>query len=387
MARPDLGDGFSTKQIIKSIKVTKAQVSNFKATLSKPTIPLSIFGDIKTINITKEMLYWYPWIDNIKHKNVYLSLNLRWGPNGEYPSPPPPGYDYYISHGDSLMFGWPEHVINNVDGKIIHLTGALILDSFDTDRIQYVPHNTAHKRIRGVAITDIDKDIQFKTSALTNRVTQSKAIIFAALMSILREKNCVASLHHDLHNTKNIHSWKPSGNSTCDYYLNLFKEQWTDKKILLPQDDQVTWSCNNSAYRTAALNFTQESYHYSYMVKNGCGYTEPGPFVTEKTWKCLMSATAFISVGQAYVYQWFKQLGLQFNYGELDLSFDNDAGNLTRIEKIVNLIQSLTQWSAHDLYEMTYESTLHNFEHVQSQKFWDICEESNTETYKLLNNL
>jgi hypothetical protein len=100
-----------------------------------------------------------------------------------------------------------------------------------------------------------------------------------------------------------------------------------------------------------------------------------------------MSATAFISVGQAYVYQWFKQLGLQFNYGELDLSFDDDAGNLTRMEKIVNLIQSLTQWSAQDLYQMTYESTQHNFEHVQSQKFWDICEKSNAETYKLLGNL
>ena len=212
-------------------------MSNFKAKISKSTIPLTVFGDIRTLNITKEMLYWYPWIDTIKNKNVYLLLNLRWGPNGEYPPPPPPGYDYYISHGDSLMFGWPEHVINNVDGKIIHLTGALIPDSFDTDRIQYIPHNTAHKRIRGVAVTDIDKNIQFKASALTNRVTQSKAIIFSALMHVLGEKHVVASLHHNLQSDKNTHDWKSSGNSTCDHYLNLFREQWTDKKILLPQDD------------------------------------------------------------------------------------------------------------------------------------------------------
>ena len=362
-------------------------MSNFKAKTSKPTIPLSLFGDIRTINITDEILYWYPWIDNIKNKNIYLSLNLQWGPNGELPGPPPTGYDYYISHGDSLMFGWPESVIDKIDGKIIHLTGALILDSFDTDRIQYVSHNTAHKRIRGIAVADITKNIQYKASALTNRVTQSKAIIFSALMDVLGEKNFIASLHHDLQSDKNTHNWEISGNATCDYYLKLFKEQWVGKTISLPHDDQVTWSYNNSAYQAAALNFTQESYHYSYMINNGRGYVEPGPFVTEKTWKCLKSATAFIPVGQVQVYHWFKQLGLQFDYGELDLSFDNDPGNLTRLEKIVNLIKTLEQWSAQDLYEMTYESTQHNFEHVQSQKFWNICEESNTETYKLLNNL
>ena len=362
-------------------------MSNFKAKVSSPTIPLSVFGDIRTIDITKEILYWYPWIDNIRNKNIYLALNLQWGANGEYPPAPPPGYDYYISFGDSLMFGWPEHVIDSVDGKIIHLTGSLISDSFDTDRIQYVPHNTAHKRIRGIATTNITKDILYKASALTNRVTQSKAIIFAALMSMLGEKDFVASLHHDLYSDKNTHNWSASGNSTCDYYLNLFKEQWSDKKLSLPHDDQVTWSYNNSAYQSAALNFTQESYHYSYMTKNGRGYVEPGPFVTEKTWKCLMSATAFIPVGQVHTYYWFKQLGLQFDYGELDLSFDNDPGNLTRLEKIVNLIKTLEQWSAQDLYEMTQASTQHNFEHVQSQKFWDICEASNAQTYKLLENL
>jgi len=80
-------------------------------------------------------------------------------------------------------------------------------------------------------------------------------------------------------------------------------------------------------------------------------------------------------------------LGLKFDYGELDLEFDNDAGNLTRLEKIVELIKSLQQWSAHDLYEMTLDSTLHNRELVTSTRFWDICEASNESVYKILKGL
>ena len=81
------------------------------------------------------------------------------------------------------------------------------------------------------------------------------------------------------------------------------------------------------------------------------------------------------------------QLGLKFDYGELDLDFDNEEGNLTRLEQIIDLIQSLRYWSAQDLYEMTLESTLHNHDLVTSQKFWDVCEQSNTHVYKILKGL
>jgi hypothetical protein len=167
----------------------------------------------------------------------------------------------------------------------------------------------------------------------------------------------------------------------------MFKDQWLGKKISLPSDNNIDHSYRNSAYQTAALNFTMESYFYSFMDNGTRSYVEPGPFVTEKTWKCLLSRTAFIPVGQMHTYKWFRQLGLKFNYGELDLDFDNEKGNLTRLEQIVNLIKSLQYWSAQDLYEMTLESTLHNHDLVTSQKFWDVCEQSNTHVYKILKGL
>ena len=119
----------------------------------------------------------------------------------------------------------------------------------------------------------------------------------------------------------------------------------------------------------------------------GHGYIEPGPFVTEKTWKCIISSTAFIPVGQMYTYHWLNTLGLKFDYGELNLDFDNDPGNLTRLEKIVKLIESLQSWSAPDLYEMTRLSTEYNAEYVTSKEFWNTCERTNESVYQLLGSL
>jgi hypothetical protein len=354
-----------------------------------PYIPLQINSSLNDLTITDEVLYWYPWIANLKNKNTYLQLQAQWKLNGDLPDSPPPGYDYYITSGDSLMYQLPEKISQSVDGKIIHLIHSMRMDAKDTDQIQFLTYNQAHRRIAKIPRpVNISKDIKYKTSALTNRVTQSKAIIFSALTSLLNAQDFVGSLNHAHVALKNIHNWEMSGNAVCDKHTKNFVDNWLDKKVTLPNDDGIEGSYNNSAYLNSALNFTQESYHYSYMVgNNGKGYIEPGPFVTEKTWKCLVSKTAFIPVGQMYIYHWLKTLGLKFDYGELNLDFDNDSGNLTRLEKIVNLIDSLNQWSAQDLYEMTYESTQHNFEHVQSQSFWNICEKSNTETYNLLNNL
>jgi hypothetical protein len=354
-----------------------------------PYIPVAVNGPIQDIKITDEILYWYPWIVNLKNKNTYLHLHAAWKLNGDLPDTPPSGYDYYITSGDSLMYKWPEKISKSVNGKIIHLISSMRMDAVNTDQIKFITYNHAHRRITRIPRpVVISKNIKYKASALTNRVTQSKAIVFSALTSCLSKQDFVGSLNYNHNLLKNVHNWEMSGNAMCDKHTKNFIDNWLDKKVIMPNDDQIEGSYNNPAYLNSALNFTQESYHYSYMADStGHGYIEPGPFVTEKTWKCLVSKTAFIPVGQMFIYHWLKMLGLKFEYGELDLDFDNDPGNLTRLEKIINLIESLYKWSAMDLYEMTRASTEYNYDYVQSQDFWNFCEYSNTETYNYLANL
>lgn len=352
-----------------------------------PYFPSKVNSAVKDLEITDELLYWYPWIPDLKNKNTYLFLQQEWGANG-YPTLPPDGYDYYITSGDSLMFGLPEYMVTKLSGQVVQLTGCMMPDNVDGKNFRYVTHNTAHKRVnRYRRLDNFTKNISYKASALGTRVTQSKAIVFAALMHYLGQENCAIGLPNDTIEAKNVHHWQNTSNPVCDHFLKMFFEQHAGKKYFLADDDLNLHGYNNSAYRQSALNFTQESYHYSFTATEKGNFIQPGPFITEKTWKCIISSTAFISVGQCYVYRWLKSLGLEFDYGPLNLDFDEDPGNLTRLEKIVALIESLQAWSAADLYEMTRESTQHNSEYVQSKEFWQRCEDSNAETYKLLTNL
>ena len=102
----------------------------------------------------------------------------------------------------------------------------------------------------------------------------------------------------------------------------------------------------------------------------------PGPFLTEKTLKCLVGGTAFIAVGQYNTYASLEKLGLVFQYG-LDLSWDRDPGNLTRMKAIVDLIQHISKYTAKELFEITAKSTEHNKSMVWSGEFGQRCQTHN----------
>jgi hypothetical protein len=88
-------------------------------------------------------------------------------------------------------------------------------------------------------------------------------------------------------------------------------------------------------------------------------------------------------VGQFRTYEWFKLAGFKFDYG-IDLSFDQDPGNVTRLAKIVDLIQDLSNHSAQDLFEMSRPSGQHNHAMLFSGEFFDFCETSNASNLSLL---
>jgi hypothetical protein len=136
----------------------------------------------------------------------------------------------------------------------------------------------------------------------------------------------------------------------------------------------------NPFYLDAAIHFTNESTHYSLMHDEYGQYIRPGPGLSEKTYKCLVAGTPFISVAQFDVYRSFAELGFQFDYGSIDLSWDQDPGNISRMVKIIELIQQLEMMSVADIVESTKDSTEHNLDHVWSGKFKKICENKNLHT-------
>lgn len=361
-----------------------------------PSIPKAVKGPVSNIVLDADTLYWYPWLQNIKTTDTYVHLAASWPTQtrSDWPECPPSGYRNYIVSGDSLMIGWANVLARNLDGNIIQLFQSIIPADFPSYGCHYHVYNTAHLRIGRLAQhldiksqSEIPKNIRFKASALTHRITQSKIIVFAALQDLLSDQDLVVSLRNHVIDQKNVHGWGSTPNAVCNHYIERFRSCWQGTEIELPWDDGCSWSCNNPAYHEAALNFTQESYHYSLDGAPGHGYMRPGPFLTEKTWKCLLSETAFIPVGQYHSYHWLKRLGLEFDYGELDLSFDEQPGDLDRLEKIVSLIDSLNNFTADEIFEMTRSSTLHNRQWISSGDFYDLCEKDNQEFYDFLDSL
>jgi hypothetical protein len=143
---------------------------------------------------------------------------------------------------------------------------------------------------------------------------------------------------------------------------------------------------HHPAYQCCAINVTNESFYNSDgWDTNGRSFTYAGPFLTEKTLKCLLGETAFIANGQFQTYSTLRSLGFEFDYN-LDLSYDNIKPDLDRLIAIFGLIQSLQSMDTMEIFENTRGSCLHNKEHVLSGKFYSISEKINQETVQYIYN-
>ena len=317
-------------------------------------------------------------------------FNLHW--DWHRPDVIPKGYDYYIVHfhHEHIDFEWLEK--QQVDKKII------VLMDFNTYPNSKWPPNCIplrwiywHHALRQMIElfgTEYNKNIKYKASAFCNRITQSKLVTTTALLETLDKDELLVSVSDWLEN-KNVHNWQLTGNRVIDALTSTFRKKYMGK--LVKMDDftneqnyhHVTANPSQIAYQEASLHFTNESFHYSQMHDQ----VVPGPMLTEKTFKCLLGGTAFITVGQFDVYRSLEQLGMHFNYGELDLSFDNDPGNLSRLESIVKLVYNLTNYTADELYGMTKDSSEHNQKLVTTGEFFHNCQINNLQTLEQIKSI
>jgi hypothetical protein len=226
-------------------------------------------------------------------------------------------------------------------------------------------------------------NIKYKASTICNRVTQSKMLIFTALIEYLDRKHILVKLGNWIEE-KNVHNWQSTGNELLDELTEIFKTRYQGTTIDIDnfnnKDDNFQTITSNPwqpVLMESALHFVGESYHYSLMQHNGVNMIMPGPALSEKTFKCLVSGTPFVPVAQFECYQQLSNLGLEFDYGDLDLSWDQDPGNLSRLAGAVKMIQSLKNFTIDDLVSMTKDSTDHNTDFIWSREFSNKCKNHN----------
>jgi len=333
----------------------------------------------------------YEWIEQFANKNIYYALFLGWQ-EADLLS----GYDYYIVsfHREAVDLNWIKQQAKQVNAPIIVLHDG---SHYNTriSGVTFLPFYYWHfqldkmQKLFGNAFT---KNIKYKTSAFCNRITQSKLYVFTALAKYINENDRLITLSNWLE-TKNIHNGEYTGNIVLDSLYEEFEQHWLGKELKIDNFNNntdniqiITGNPDQSAYQECAVHFTNESFHYSFMMDDYIPYTYPGPFITEKTLKCLLGATGFVPVGQFETYKTLSSLGLNFDY-EFDTSFDNDSGNLTRLESIVKLIQQFSDMDIDQIFNATKESGEYNQQQIINGTFFKNCDKVNAQSIETLHQL
>lgn len=330
------------------------------------------------------------WINELGI-DVFAALFLRWPSHQQYKMPQ--GHDLYIVSFNLEPFDvdWVMEECARHDAPVIVLNEGLAYDFPLPPNVHFFPFVTWHLQLqRMLEFHPVPKKIhripRYKASAVCNRVTQSKVWVFTALMQYLASDDCLIKLSKWIE-PKNVHSWQPTGDAVLDELTEVFRRDWLGQTLDIDdwneiQDNNERTNSNpwQPSYINSALCFTNESYHYSFMQDQWGSAVRPGPNISEKTLKPLLAGCAFIAVGQHNTHGALTQLGFQFDYCDLDLSWDNDPGNVTRFRGIVELIRSLEELSAADIYAATKLSSDHNQDHILSGRFEEICTAKNEKT-------
>jgi hypothetical protein len=295
----------------------------------------------------------------------------------------PPGYAAYVIKTEGPNVEWAEQQAQLVDAPIFYCCLPKDYGTFDhLPNVHFVPVIEWHYQFEimsQVYGATVNKTINHKVSALCHRGTQSKIVVLSALAQHIGLEQCLVSLHNI--RDDEVHHWQPTKNHIIDQHTQYFIENFLDKTIKIDQfsnkDLTQVHDFHHPAYENSAININNESFHYSYMhTTDQKERINPGPFITEKTLKCLLAETAFINNGQFDVYATLTSLGFEFDYG-LDLNYDSDSGNLSRLAGVLELIKSLSQYSSEELYLRTRHSCLHNKEHIMSGKFYKLAQAVN----------
>jgi hypothetical protein len=330
----------------------------------------------------------YQWLKNL-HGKVFCRLFDQWPNRSENPDLPD-AYDLYVVsfHLEPIDVEWIDTISSQTTKPIIVLG-----ESFDglypfAENVHAKNYVYWHRQIEKAQswfqLEDRPmKAPALKTSALCHRVTLSKAIIVVALLENM-PNDCMVKLSTWIEH-KNIDQ-KKLNVADLDGLIETFWHKYAGKEISIDNFEDIQNA--NQSYtmnpwvpylQNVAIHFTNETFNYSLMHDGKREVILPGPFLTEKTLKCLLAGKSFIPVGQYNTYSSLKQLGLEFDY-PFDITWDADPGNLSRLKSIVDLIKWFKNYTADEIHQMVSTSSQHNLDHVWSGNFSRRCHEINQRT-------
>jgi hypothetical protein len=302
---------------------------------------------------------------------IWLGLNLQW-PSFNLPNT---HSIYLISwHTEYMDIKWMIEQCKKVyPAQVICVTDWYCdLSHFGLDNLVCISVDTIHKQLQllcskfGIAKNPTLP--KYKISSLSARFSQYKKFITAYLMGTVPHNDMILTWHNWIAKTQDLHE-HPLG---IDHLDSLDFSLLNDRILLNFNDDfdlsknapisNGNWQCD--PFVDTMVNLTNESYHYSLTTFDGnTFFNNPGPYLTEKTWKPLLAGRPFLVIGQFQSYQRLRNCGLSTQFG-FDVEYDNDPGDLTRIGKIFKVLDEINSLSIQELFDRSEKTCRHNLDFI-----------------------
>ena len=328
---------------------------------------------------TQQVLYWLPELKK-DFGQTFCFFNLQW-PDDNVISTIPKNMDTYVLHFGSEYVDWrwlnlfcktfPTRrvVLISPYNCALYAEPNLILIQFE-----FWPHILKwYQKETVMPIPQFETKTK-KISALANRVSQFRAYVCAYLHQNWDNEDYIISWQGVVNKQKDLYLLNPTGNNKIDSIIDYIKSTFFDLKIK-PTSDFINNPLDNlfydwSAYTDCVINCSNESINNSFQQTDQVSHIVPGPYLTEKTWKCLLSGTSLLPVGQYKTYDSLSKHGFKFDY-PWDCKFDQLSGDIDRICEILNCLDQIKNMPLDFLKLSTNESNQHNRDYILSGNYFE----------------
>lgn len=252
---------------------------------------------------------------------------------------------HFIVLGDMWLYDFPTpHNLEFVEYRFAYCEMAQFLELFRD------------------AVTPVkNKKYKYKFSSLSHRVRQFRAVMTAKLLTMAKHESLI-SWHNENNSTSGIHEYLIESVKNMAYFKDLdwsflhttiTPDEWNGTKNDLPH---FILDPRYPAYNEAFINITNETFWFGWHAIDDKKYITPGPYLSEKTWKCVGSGTMFINTGQPFTYKFLKEVyGIPLNF-DIGLDFDNIPGDIDRLKALCDLIDDIQSRNLEDLIESNIDA-------------------------------
>lgn len=344
-------------------------------------LPQNVKGPWQEIKNRPEVGYLY---ENLSFNDAYCWLNCQIFDGRLIP------IDCYSKFVFSFHTEFLEHQIlrnffdKHSDKSFLLITDWKYHETLFPTNVETVTWITLHKQSENIIRSHgfgKQKTPSKKLSSLSYRHEFHKAAITAYLLSHTKDSDCVLSWWDVKY--QQPYYLKPGlyiHPEISQYVRNpSFQNRAPIKLDKFDNNPLANTQWRHAAYLDCVFNLSNESC-FNTMSEIG---RLPGPYLTDKTWKALLSGTALLPVGQAGTLEHLRQLGLVFEY-QIDLSFDCLIQDDERIIGIFRAIDTILGRSIDRLHQDVAESNKYNINQFVTKKFQQACQHHNDQQrYKI----